>query len=270
MKTIARRSASLITALTLSAGIAVGSADLASATPTPVSNLHSTSCPAWIQSGQTSGCVTRLQQLLNTKENAGLAVDGIFGAATVNAVKKWQSAHGLVADGIVGAATKNSIDPVPTTSRNQAIVNAANSALAGTKYLYTWGGGHGATAGVATRGKQNAAGTVYGYGFDCSGFARLVYGRAFGYDKLGSGTSANQSTKGVITTSPQPGDLVFFSRAYKSAGWTSVKNNVGHVAVYLGGGMVAQESNYGHVQNKASVASAGSTYVTTFYEHFSG
>ena len=49
-----------------------------------------------------------------------------------------------------------------------------------------------------------------------------------------------------------------------------MKNNVGHGAVYLDGGMVAQESYYGHVQNKASVSSAGTGYATTFYEHFTG
>lgn len=35
----------------------------------------------------------------------GLAVDGVFGPGTAQAVKDWQTAHGLSADGIVGDAT---------------------------------------------------------------------------------------------------------------------------------------------------------------------
>lgn len=268
MKTLARHSAAVITALTLTSGLAVGAAQEASAAPAPVTNLHSTSCPSWIQQGQTSGCVTRLQQLLNTKQGSGLAVDGIFGAATKTAVVKWQSGHGLYADGIVGANTKDSIDPVAPKSRNQAVVDATNALMNGTKYYYTWGGGHGPTPGKATYGRQNSTGTKMGYGFDCSGFARAAYAKAFGYDKLGAGTAANQSTKGVVTTNPQPGDLVFYSRS-TSSNWTTVKANVGHVAVYMGGGRIAHQSTYGTVQHWG-VTSSNLGYAKKFYVHYTG
>jgi len=48
--------------------------------------------------------------------NAGYAVtpDGVFGPATSNATKDWQSKRGLKADGIVGPATRSAIGRPPT------------------------------------------------------------------------------------------------------------------------------------------------------------
>ena len=54
-----------------------------------------------------SGDGTRwIQTALNNLIGAGLAVDGIFGAATKNAVIQFQSANGLAADGVVGNDTR--------------------------------------------------------------------------------------------------------------------------------------------------------------------
>lgn len=57
-----------------------------------------------LRQGSTGSEVKKLQKLLN---NAGykLTVDGIFGANTLNAVKKYQQSKGLTVDGIVGANT---------------------------------------------------------------------------------------------------------------------------------------------------------------------
>ena len=49
-------------------------------------------------------CIKDLQSLLN-KYGYGLAIDGIVGNATLNAIKDFQSKHGLVVDGIAGNAT---------------------------------------------------------------------------------------------------------------------------------------------------------------------
>ena len=49
--------------------------------------------------------VLELQKLLNQKNNAGLAEDGIFGNQTQQAVKNYQQANGLIVDGIVGNQT---------------------------------------------------------------------------------------------------------------------------------------------------------------------
>ena len=57
------------------------------------------------------GCVDQLQSELNTDDNAGLAVDGTFGATTRQAVITFQKQHNVSpADGIVGPETKAALD----------------------------------------------------------------------------------------------------------------------------------------------------------------
>jgi peptidoglycan hydrolase-like protein with peptidoglycan-binding domain len=68
--------------------------------------------------------VETLQTYLNTVINAGLKVDGVFGTATLDAVKKFQAEHGLTQDGIVGPSTWNALT---------AAYNAAKQAAAETK-----------------------------------------------------------------------------------------------------------------------------------------
>ncbi|WP_411740982.1 peptidoglycan-binding domain-containing protein [Renibacterium salmoninarum] len=87
----------------------------ASAAPAAVSSLYDSSCPNLIEKGQNSGCVTRLQQLLNNN-GAKRTVDGGFGDGTFTAVKSYQSAHGLSADGIVGPNTKGALEGGPAPS----------------------------------------------------------------------------------------------------------------------------------------------------------
>jgi peptidoglycan hydrolase-like protein with peptidoglycan-binding domain len=79
----------------------------ASAAPAPI-RLTSASCPADIVQGQNGGCVTELQNLLNG-HGAGLVVDGDFGAATLRAVRNFQSAAAIGVDGRVGPITKGKL-----------------------------------------------------------------------------------------------------------------------------------------------------------------
>jgi peptidoglycan hydrolase-like protein with peptidoglycan-binding domain len=58
-----------------------------------------------ISSGAVGEAVRRLQRALRRTPNLGLVVDGVFGAATENAVKEFQQGAGLVVDGIVGPQT---------------------------------------------------------------------------------------------------------------------------------------------------------------------
>lgn len=58
-----------------------------------------------IKNGSKGYDVKILQQTLNKLMNCGLTVDGIFGAKTEQAVKKFQSQKGLTVDGIVGPKT---------------------------------------------------------------------------------------------------------------------------------------------------------------------
>ena len=54
--------------------------------------------------GDEGSYITELQEMLNTY-GAGLETDGIFGEATEQAVRSFQSTHGLEVDGIVGPMT---------------------------------------------------------------------------------------------------------------------------------------------------------------------
>ncbi|WP_030917008.1 peptidoglycan-binding protein [Streptomyces sp. NRRL B-24720] len=58
-----------------------------------------------LQSGASGAHVTAVQQLLNTQGFAAGAADGSFGAATLSAVKAYQTRHGLPAGGNVGPKT---------------------------------------------------------------------------------------------------------------------------------------------------------------------
>jgi Putative peptidoglycan binding domain len=77
-------------------------ADMTSSSP-PV-NLNN--CPI-LAEGYQGGCVYELQAELNADDNSNLAADGVFGAATKQAVINFQNQNGIIpADGIVGPQTK--------------------------------------------------------------------------------------------------------------------------------------------------------------------
>lgn len=61
--------------------------------------------PTIIQYGDQTSNVQCVQSGLNIADNAGLAVDGIFGPATLSAVESFQAGMGLTVDGIVGPQT---------------------------------------------------------------------------------------------------------------------------------------------------------------------
>ena len=66
-----------------------------------------------VRRGSTGEDVKDLQKILNlTVANPKLVVDGIFGAKTEEAVKKFQTEYGLVVDGIVGQATWAKVDTI--------------------------------------------------------------------------------------------------------------------------------------------------------------
>ncbi len=58
-----------------------------------------------VQQGKTGPEVRAVQKLLKDKFGYNIAIDGIFGADTKNAVKDFQTSNGLTSDGIVGPKT---------------------------------------------------------------------------------------------------------------------------------------------------------------------
>jgi len=63
-----------------------------------------------LMSGSSGSDVTYLQQLLNKKSRATIAVDGYFGSETKQMVEIYQRNHELVVDGIVGEKTWSSLE----------------------------------------------------------------------------------------------------------------------------------------------------------------
>ncbi len=112
-------------------------ADAASLPPISLDN-----CPT-LSEGYQGGCVGQLQTELNTDDNAGLPVDGIFGPLTWQAVVNFQQENGVIpAEGIVGPQTKAALDnansaPSPGMVINQVSPDAATVASYETyaKYL---------------------------------------------------------------------------------------------------------------------------------------
>lgn len=91
------------------ANVTVGTAETAApaapAAPVAVPVKVSPSVPELVDGSSAKESVASLQVLLNARVDAGLAVDGIFGPATLAAVKSFQARSGLAQDGIVGPLT---------------------------------------------------------------------------------------------------------------------------------------------------------------------
>ncbi|WP_225448215.1 peptidoglycan-binding protein [Streptacidiphilus sp. P02-A3a] len=238
--------------------------------PAPIA-LTSGQCPADIAQGEIDGCVTELQDLLNT-HGAGIGVDGDFGPATFTAVETYQGNHGLSVDGIVGPDTKASLDggtvtppPPPSGSVLSKIVGYAqdiengdaepgwDGGWPGGAIQYVWGGGHeslpGPSTGTCVGDPQSLSCTDPGaIGLDCSGFARWVYDLAYGQDVLGSGSTENQIGEMTQVSSPVAGDLVFFG---------SSASNTEHVGVYIGDGEMINSYDTGTVVQTNAVSAGG-------------
>ncbi|MBQ3108944.1 MAG: C40 family peptidase [Clostridia bacterium] len=152
-----------------------------------------------LRQGSRGSEIAALQEKLILLGYLNDTADGIFGAKTLAAVKKYQSVNGLGVDGIAGpvtlAAVKKEYDTV------QSIVTYAKKFL-GTKYVY--------------------GGNTPEEGFDCSGFTKYVYRNAAGIDI--ERVSYNQAKQGfaVSYSKMRPGDLVAFN------------SPVSHVGIYLG------------------------------------
>ena len=86
-----------------------GPATSAPTDPVPLPPVNLGACPV-LAEGYHGGCVDELQSELNFDDNAGLPVDGTFGATTQQAVITFQQQNGVTpADGIVGPQTKQAL-----------------------------------------------------------------------------------------------------------------------------------------------------------------
>lgn len=72
-----------------------------------------------LRRGSQGDFVKKLQETLNIKINAGLNIDGIFGAKTEKAVEKFQAENGLAPDGVVGKKTYEKLGLTSEQSEEQ-------------------------------------------------------------------------------------------------------------------------------------------------------
>lgn len=93
----------------------MGDAQLASATYKPTTAYKGGLPSGIVKSGSKGSDVKHVQSFLNWCIKAGLTIDGICGAKTVKAIKKFQKQNGLKADGVFGTKTR---------SKAKSIVNA--------------------------------------------------------------------------------------------------------------------------------------------------
>lgn len=160
-----------------------------------------------LRQGNAGRQVRRLQELLNTY-GAGLSADGEFGAVTARAVRAFQASNNLEVDGQVGPATARSLN---SGSANQINFNAAGPA----------GSVEGADMAaireeVMTKARK-LLGKPYWWGadgptyFDCSGFVLYVLRQETGLVGWGDDTAHGIRNRVPRTSTPQKGDLVFFS-----------------------------------------------------------
>jgi cell wall-associated NlpC family hydrolase len=176
-----------------------------------------------LQAGATGELVKTIQQKLQQLKLLTIEPTSTYDAATVEAVKKFQTANSLEATGIVDKATLiklNTTTVALTTSRSNSRPELGNDIVTYAKTFlgtpYKWG-------------------TSNGKSFDCSGYLLYVFNH-FGI-KLGHGADDQFSvgTK-VAKADLQPGDAVFF---------TTYKKGASHAGIYIGNNKFIHASSSG-------------------------
>lgn len=123
------------TRLTLT-GIAVTTltVGLLGAVPPASAASYPCSTDQTLRRGQKNSCVKALQTYLNGYIGAGLALDGSFGPATLNAVIGFQAQKDIATDGVVGPITRTTICgstgiPVNSGATEAQIVAAGDAVM---------------------------------------------------------------------------------------------------------------------------------------------
>lgn len=161
--------------------------------------------------GNSGSGVSDLQSGLK-KHGYSLAVDGIFGPDTKNAVNQFQKAQKLQIDGIAGSKTLSALNGKPADKGTEkSDSNKVNDVVSVSQGLV---------------GKPYVFGGTTPSGFDSSGFINYVFNQVgVNLNRTHADMWVNNGTK---TNNPEPGDVVFFENTYK--------NGVSHSGVYIGNG----------------------------------
>ena len=154
--------------------------------------------------------------------------DGIFGAKTESAVRKYQSRNGLASDGIAGSKTNRAIQNEVLT-----ILKVMDTAKSYLGLAYQLGGDNPGT------------------GFDCSGLTQYAFQKAgISIPRV----SYEQAAAGVRVPRAQlrAGDLVAFN------------SPVSHVGIYLGGGKFIHSPKTGDVIKITNLSAMNLTSIRRF------
>ncbi len=138
-----------------------------------------------LRNGSKGAAVAELQANLN-RYGAGLRADGVFGAATDAAVRRFQDDHGLEVDGLAGPDTMAALacgadestlcrPPAPELPDvlKLRVARARSATLKGIRYKLARGGYH---PGADLPGRAGDPATDDGIGCDCSGFVAWCLG----------------------------------------------------------------------------------------------
>ena len=154
--------------------------------------------------------------------------DGVYGADTAAAVKKYQASMGLEADGVVGDYTYSKLMGKRMPSRRSDYGVSRG-----------YGYGYGANTGMVRSLISTAydyVGVPYVFGgttpweFDCSGYTQYVF-RQIGVDIPRTADAQYYSYPKVSASNLQPGDLVFFE---------TYEPGPSHCGIYIGNGQMLQ------------------------------
>ena len=188
----------------------------------PVQNVF-----ASFKQGQSGPEVAAIQeQLLMEGYDIGIP-DGVYGARTVAAVKKYQASMGLAADGVIGNFTYKKLMGKEMPSRRRLNSNRSY----GSSYGY---GSSTARALISTAYDYVGVPYVFGgttpWGFDCSGYTQYVF-RQMGIEIPRTADAQYYAYPKVSASELEPGDLVFFE---------TYEPGPSHCGIYIGNGQMLQ------------------------------
>ena len=187
-----------------------------------VTLLPGKSAYASFSEGQSGPEIAAIQEkLLMEGYDIGIP-DGVWGAQTTVAVKKYQQSVGLTPDGVVGGYTYSKLmgASMPTGRSNYGVSRGYGSGLVRSL--------------ISTAFEYMGVPYVFGgtspWGFDCSGFTQYVF-RKIGVEIPRTADVQYYNFPKVASSDLQPGDLVFFE---------TYEPGPSHCGIYIGGGEMIQ------------------------------
>lgn len=184
-----------------------------------------------LEIGDSGGAVRTVQTKLKSLGYYSYGIDGIFGPITKEAVKSFQETNGLAVDGIVGRHTSNALYGQNAQSRNHSSQQRSHSSKSTSHHSIQSSATNVSTSNHSTEILSTAKsliGVPYKWGgttpsgFDCSGFIDYVFGKLnINLPRTASGIYHYGSAVSHL----QPGDLVFF---------VTYKKGPSHVGIYVG------------------------------------